>query len=219
MSMSIAKIHWKTCWYLVPKQIPAPKLLGSICNPADIDAVVKLDAMTGLDFIDKAVKTGASGIENKKKKHAKPIIVDAIFNFLNPVGARFTDGSYGAMQIYQDIETAVAETKTNLESFYNEIQINKFTMKMEGYAMDIKGSFHDIRGQEQQLPYLYLDDDNEYSSAYAKNLWRSGVEGIVFDSFANQSECVALFDPARISNFRLEKQFNFTWNGRKFTGR
>ena len=216
MSTAIAKIRWNSCWRIVPNQISASKLLNSISSPSDIDAVIKLEAMTGLKFIDN-VEAINSASSNKKKNSAEFAIVDAITSFLNPLGGRFTDGSYGVIHIFKTLETAISETKTNFESFLNGIQIEKFNMKMDAYALDIKGSFHDIRGQAEKLPYIYLEDDNEYSSAFAKNLWKSGSEGIIFDSFANRTECIAVFNSASIASVRMEKELSFTWNGKKFS--
>ncbi len=216
MSTAIAKVRWNSCWKIVPKQIPASKLLNSICKSTEIDTIVKLEAMTGLKFNYNAEEILSVGPKNKKY-NAKSAVVEAITSFLNPLGGRFTDGSYGVIHIFKTLETAICETKTSFEAFLNGIQVDKFKIEMDAYALDIKGSFHDIRGQAENLPYLYLEDDNEYSSAFAKSLWKSGSEGIIFDSFVNRSECIALFNSARIANVRMEKELSFNWNGKKFS--
>ena len=216
MSTSIAKLRWNPCWRIIPKQSPALQIFKSICKSVEIEKVTKLEAMTGLKFIDKSEDIDVASEESDKSR-AEFEMIDAITGFLSPIGGRFTDGSFGVFQVYKTLETAIDETKTSLEEFVNSIGSNKFKLRMNAYVMELKGNFHDIRGQKKKLPYLYLNDDNEYSSAFAKNLWNSGSDGIVYDSFTANSQCVSVFNPARLSKIKLEKEISFAWDGKKFS--
>ena len=216
MSTSIAKLRWNRCWRVVPKQTPAVQIFKSICKPVEIESVAKLETMTGLKFIDKSVDFNIASAENCKSKTEFEMI-DAITGFLSPNGGRFTDGSFGVFQVFKTLETAIDESITCLEEFMNSIGSNKFKLRMHVYVMELNGNFHDIRGQKKKLPYLYLNDDNEYSSAFAKNLWNSGSDGIVYDNFSANSQCATVFNPARLSKIKLEKEISFAWNGKKFS--
>ena len=206
-------VEWKPCWRIIPSRFPTIHLFEDVADPKDLEAVFELEAMTNDRLRD---QIGQLSLIPPKDRISGPGTgyIMAAFTHLNPLGSRFSDGSWGVYYAAFDLATAIAETSYHRSLFLRATKEEAMELDMRVLIADLKGSLHDIRGQQKQMPRIYDPDDYGTSQKFAKKLRVSGSDGIVHDSVRKPSgECVAVFRPPLLSNCRQEQHLCYVWDG------
>ena len=100
----------------------------------------------------------------------------AAFTHLNPLGSRFSDGSYGVFYAALDRETAIDETKYHHAKFLSATNEEPLRLPMRVYAVSIDAELHDLRALTDAT--LYDPDDYAHSQAFGKRLRAHGANGV-----------------------------------------
>lgn len=188
-------------------------LFEAVADPDDLDAVFEIEAMTN-DRLREEV--GELALVPKEDRVSGPgsSAIMAAFTHLNPVGSRFTDGSYGIFYAGRSIETAIAETRYHRTIFLEATQEPAQELDMRVYAVDLVAEMHDIRGKQDVLPQLYHPTNYGMSQATANELREAGSHGIVYDSVRDEGgECAAVFRPRLLADCRQERHLCYVWDG------
>ena len=94
MDIPVAAVRWHPCYRIVPSRFPPIALFEAVADPADLDAVFLIEAMTNDRLREEAGDLALVPIEDRVSGPGTSPIM-AAFTHLNPLGDRFTDGSYG----------------------------------------------------------------------------------------------------------------------------
>lgn len=103
------RLNWNPAYRVIPTRYPAISVFDRIASADDFDALYALEALTNdrvrdeLGQIELVPRT-----ERRFGPGSGPIM--AAFTHLNPLGSRFSDGSYGVFYCARDADTAIAET-------------------------------------------------------------------------------------------------------------
>ena len=81
------------------------------------------------------------------------------FTDLNPLGSRFSDGTYAVFYAANSLDTAIAETRYHRERFLNATAQRKMEPDTRVYRVDLDGLLHDLRGQTARQPLVYHNDN------------------------------------------------------------
>jgi hypothetical protein len=211
--ISLSSIDWKPCYRIVPSRFPPISLFEEVADPADLDAVYEIEAMTNDRLREEA---GELALVPKEDRVSGPgtSAVMAAFTHLNPAGSRFTDGSYGVFYAGRTIETAIEETKHHRAIFLEATIEPAQELDMRVYAVDLAAELHDIRGRAQSHDRLYDPAHYAASQEFARELREAGSNGIAYDSVRHPGgECVAVFRPRLLSNCRQERHLCYVWDG------
>jgi hypothetical protein len=209
-----SSIAWQPCVRIVPSRFPPISLFEEVADPADLDALYEVEAMTN-DRLREAVGdiTLVAPEDRVSGPGTSPIM--AAFTHLNPEGGRFTDGSFGVFYAGKSIETAVAETKYHRIQFLLATNEPAQDLDMRVYAVDLNADLHDIRDMRSSHPAYYHATSYGMSQALALQLRESGSNGIVYLSVRDEGgECVAVFRPRLLSNCRQERHLCYVWDGK-----
>lgn len=198
----------------MPSRFPPIALFEGVADPADLDAVFQIEAMTNDRLREEAgdlalVPPGdwVSG------PGASPIM--AAFTHLNPVGDRFTGGSYGVFYASLTIETAIAETRYHRVRFLEATAEPAQELDMRVYAVDLDADLHDLRQMRDSHPAYYHPTSYALSQELASNLREAGSDGVAYRSVRDaDGECAAVFRPRLLSNCRQERHLCYVWDGR-----
>lgn len=213
----IAGLNWQPCYRIVPSRFPPVGLFDAVADPADLEAVFQIEAMTNDRLRDQVGDITLVRPEDRVSGPGTTPIM-AAFTHLNSQGSRFTDGSYGVFYAGQTIATAVAETCHHRTTFLLATDEPAQELDMRVYAVDLDAEVHDIRGMHGSHPGYYHPTDYGASQALAAELRGNGSNGIVYDSVRDQGgECVAVFRARVLSNCRQERHLCYVWNGQAIT--
>ncbi len=215
MTPPLSRVRWKPCRRIVPSRFPPIQLFERVTDPADLEAVFELEALTNPRLRD---EIGVIGLVPPGDRIAGPgtAVIMAAFTHLNPDSSRFSDGSYGVFYAARDIDTAIAETKHHRERFMRATAQERMEIDMRVYLVDLDGELHDLRGRSDSLPLVYHRNDYAAGQRLARTLRDAGSNGIAYDSVRRAGgECVAVFRPPLLSNARQERHLCYVWDGRR----
>ena len=120
----------------------------------------------------------------------------AAFTHPNPLGSRFSDGSYGVFYAARDKATAVAETRYHQAKFLHATGEGPIQLQMRVYHVDASGELHDLRPLTSLRPELYDPDSYSASQAFGRELRAADSVGLVYKSVRHDGgECAAVFKP------------------------
>ncbi|MEI8572329.1 RES domain-containing protein [Methylomonas sp. LW13] len=215
----ISRIDWRPCWRLVPSRFPPTGLFDRVADPADLEVVFAIEALTNDRLRDEAGEISLVAVADRIAGPGTTPIM-AAFTHLNPEGSRFCDGSYGVYYAAKDIDTAIAETRFHRSRFLAATRQAPIDIDMRSYASDLNAELHDIRGRQTELPEIYDADTGNYAAAqaWARQLRADGADGIVYSSVrAAGGECVAVFKPRLLAPVKQGAHYCYVWDGRQIS--
>lgn len=211
---AVVWIEWRPCYRIVPSRFPPISLFEEVADPADLDAVFEIEALTNDRLRDDVGDLRLVPDEDRVAGPGTSAIM-AAFTHLNPEGDRFTDGTYGVFYAGRALETAIAETRHHRARFLARTSEPAQEVDMRVYAVDLEAELHDIRGARAEYAALHDPDSYALSQAFAGELRAAASDGIVYDSVRHTGgECVAVFRPRLLSNCRQERHLCYVWDGK-----
>jgi len=202
------------CYRIIPSRFPPISLFEAVADPADLEAVYAIEAMTNDRLRDETGELSLVPPEDRVSGPGTSAIM-AAFTHLNPAGDRFTDGSYGVFYAGLTLATAIAETRHHRTQFLEATDEPAQELDMRVYAVDLDACLHDIRGQREALHALYHPSSYALSQETARTLRDGGSDGMVYESVRDRGgECTAVFRPRLLSNCRQERHLCYVWDGR-----
>jgi RES domain-containing protein len=207
----VKRIRWSQAYRIVLSRFPPSGLFDRIADPADLDAVFAIEALTNPRLREEA---GTLKLIPPGRRISGPgsTPVMAAFTHLNPEGSRFSDGSWGVFYAAHSVATAVEETAYHRERFLAATAEPSCDLEMRCYRTSIDCKLHDLRGgwSEAQVPDSYVA-----SVALALRLRADGSNGVVYESARHAGgECVALFYPDLVAPCVQSEHLIYRWDGK-----
>lgn len=208
-------MRWRPSWRLVSSRFPPDGLFDRVASPEDLEGVLAIEGLTNdrlrdevgdIRLVDPAERLSGPG--------TTPIM--AAFTHLNPLGSRFSDGSYGVYYAANGIDTAIAETRFHRARFLAATKEPPIELDLRAYASDLVGDLHDLRGCQDRMPDLFDPDPDRYGAAQrlARQLRDDGSSGLVYPSVRRPSgECAAVFRPPVLAPVRQGPHYCYVWDG------
>lgn len=212
---ALSRIVWKPSWRIVSSLFPPKGLFDRVSRREDLEIIIAIEGLTNDRLREEVGELGlVPEADRVYGEGTSPIM--AAFTHLNPLGSRFTDGTYGAYYAAKSIHTAIAETRFHKQRFLSATKEDAIEVDMRSYASNIDAYFHDIRAQQVDRPDVYDPDPLRYSAGQdlAKMLRTNGSNGVVYDSVRDQGgECVCVLRPRLLSRAVQGEHFCYQWDG------
>lgn len=208
----LRRIRWTHAYRIVPSRFPPTGLFDRIADPADLDAVFAIEAMTNPRLREEA---GSLRLVPKARRISGPgaTPVMAAFTHLNPEGSRFSDGSWGVFYAAHNVITAVEETVYHRECFLAATSEPACDIEMRCYRTSIDCKLHDIRNGWAEM---HNPDSYHASIRLARQLRENGSDGIVYDSVRHRGgECLAAFYPDVVAPCVQAQHMIYRWDGKR----
>lgn len=211
----VARISWRPAFRIIPSRFPPIGLFDRVADPADLDAIYELEALTNPRLRD---EVGALQLVPPEDRVSGPgtNAIMAAFTHLNPEGSRFTDGSFGVFYAARDLDTAIAETVHHAAIFMSRTKEAPQILDRRVYQVDLDGDLHDIRGRQAEMAAVYAPDDYAGGQQLARTLRAAGSNGLAYSSVRRPTgECAAVFKPRLLANCIQERHLIYEWDGEK----
>jgi hypothetical protein len=210
----LKRIRWSHAYRIVPSRFPPVGVFDRIADPADLEALFAIEALTNARLREEA---GALALVPPQRRISGPgsTPVMAAFTHLNPEGSRFSDGSWGVFYAAHALATAVEETVYHRERFLAATAEPACEIEMRCYRTRVDCKLHDLRGG-----WPAAQDPHDYAAAVAlaRTLRAAGSNGIVYASARHQGgECVAAFYPDVVAPCTQAQHFIYRWDGTRIT--
>jgi hypothetical protein len=206
------RIDWPDASRLVPSRFPPTGVFDRIADPADLDALFAIEAMTNdrlreevgeLALVPRARRVSGPGTQ--------PVM--AAFTHPNPDGSRFSDGSFGVLYAAKAFATAVAETMHHRAKFMAATREPAMKIEMRVYRLPVHGRLHDLR-----KGWATMLDPVDYAAPQrlARELREDGADGVVYPSVRHAGgECVGLFYPDLTGPCVQAQHLVYAWDGQR----
>ncbi|MBA1147082.1 RES family NAD+ phosphorylase [Ectothiorhodospiraceae bacterium WFHF3C12] len=214
----VTRIEWRPSYRVVASRFPPVGVFDRVADPADLEAVYQLEAIT-----NPRVRQEAGDIslvppqERVTGPGSTPIM--AAFTHLNPDGSRFSDGSFGVYYCARVEETAIRESVYHTERFLGLSDEPPIDVQKRVYCVDLQAQLHDIRGLGRERPQWYDPESYAGSQPLGMALRSAGATGVVYDSVRHGGgQCAGAFRPrALIPPARQSRHLALRWDGRRIT--
>lgn len=213
----VRPVRWRPCYRLIPSRFPTVGLFDAIAEPADLEVVFAIEALTNprirdeigqLQLVPPAERVVGAG--------ATPIM--AAFTHLNPEGSRFSDGSYGVYYAADTLDCAIAEVRFHREAFLARTREAPIDIDLRVILADLDADLHDLRGLRQRAPELYAPADHGPGQSLGRHLRAAGSAGVVYHSVRHEpGSCVGIFRPRALRRGRTGAHIGMHWNGTSIT--
>jgi hypothetical protein len=209
----VRAVRFAPCHRIVASRLPTIHLFERVADPADWEALYKLESMTNPRIRNEIGELSLVPLADRTSGPNASVVM-APFTHLSPQGTRFTDGHFGAYYAAESIDTAIAETRFHRENFMRATSQSPMELEMRCYLADVASDLHDLRGRRAALPEIYDPASYGASQKLGRQLRDAGSNGIAFDSVRRAGgECVAIFRPRLVQNVRQSVHLRYAWDG------
>lgn len=206
----VHRVRWNHAYRIVPSRFPPVGVYDRIADPADLDALFAIEALTNPRLREEAGLLALVPREHRLSgPGATPVM--AAFTHLNPEGSRFSDGSWGVFYAAHAVKTAVEETVYHRERFLAATAEPACDAEMRCYRTRLDSPLHDVRDG-----WYAVHDPATYaaSTTLARTLRAAGSNGVVYRSVRHAGgECIAAFQPDVVAPCVQERHLIYRWNG------
>ncbi|WP_213989532.1 RES family NAD+ phosphorylase [Sodalis sp. dw_96] len=141
----------------------------------------------------------------------------APFTHVNPLGSRFSDGSYGMLYIADDMTTALTEVTYHQEHYWQQVEglkYDRMVMRSLVFIFDPEPATDAL-----VLPFSHpIYDAHSYNAARALglSLKNQGCRSLRYRSVRRaDSVCWGLFTPKGVKSVLQSAHYEFIWDGKK----
>lgn len=207
----LAAVVWRPSHRIVPSIFPPRGLFDAVADPADLDAVFALEALTN-DRLREQLGHLRRIPPERRVSGPGTTPVMSVFTHVHPDGGRFSTAKFGAYYAARELPTGIAETVYHRERFLRASKEPPIDLQMRSYQGNVRADLHDVRGGD--WPRVHDPHSYAISQAFATRLRDKGSEGIVFDSVRKPGgQCVALFYPDLIGPVKQGPHLLYRWDG------
>ncbi|OYW63149.1 MAG: hypothetical protein B7Y26_12980 [Hydrogenophilales bacterium 16-64-46] len=208
------RIGWNPAFRVIPSRYPAVGLFERVARAEDFDALYALEALTNDRIRDEIGNISLVPVEERLFGPGSTCIM-AAFTHPNPLGSRYSDGSYGVFYCARMRETAIAETRHHSTLFMQATQEDPIRLQMRLYSVEARGQAVDLRTLAEADPRILAPDDYRYTQSLGRALRAAGAQGIVYPSVRHAGgTCLAALRTAIVKNCQHAAYLEYHWTGR-----
>ncbi|HEY9427289.1 MAG TPA: RES family NAD+ phosphorylase [Gemmatimonadaceae bacterium] len=213
----LERVTWKPCFRIIPSRFPPIQLFERVADPADLEAVFAVEALTNTRIREEVGDLQLVAPEDRVSGAGSSWIM-APFTHVSAPGGRFSTPEFGAYHASRDLATAIAETSYHRARFMAYTSEPPMEIDMRVLRVNLAGKLHDVRGLERAHPEIYDKVDYAASQALATRLRAAGSWGIVYDSVRRAGgECTAVLRPRALARCRQAQHLAYVWDGTSIT--
>ena len=208
-----APLDWSPAYRVIPTRFPAVNLFDRVASPEDFDALYALEAMTN-DRL--RTEVGELDLVPREERRFGPGYgpIMAALTHLNPLGSRFSDGTYGVFYCARSRGTAIAETRYHTARFLEATAEPPMRQQMRLYTVVAQGEVVDLRGDPKLDLAVLSPDDYLAGQSLGRAVREAGAPGIAYPSVRDtEGECLAAFRTTLLRDCHHAAYLEYNWNG------
>lgn len=216
-TIPVSAIEWRPSYRLIPSRYPTVGLYDRVADPADLEVIFAIEALTNPRIRDEVGQLQLVPPEERVSGVGSTMVM-AAFTHLNPEGSRFSDGSYGVYYAAQALETAVAEVSHHRALFLARTAEPAIDVDMRVIAAHLSAGLHDLRDLGKRGAALL--DPGAYGApqTLGKQLREAGSWGVVYPSVRHAGGlCVGVFRPKALRQAKSGAHIALHWDGQRIT--
>jgi hypothetical protein len=211
------RVEWLPCHRLIASRYPTVGLYDRIADPADLDVVFAVEALTNPRMRDELGQLQLVPPDERISGPGSTPIM-AAFTHLNPEGSRFSDGSWGVYYAAQDLDTAIAEVSHHRAVFLARTAEPAIDVDLRLVSATLDAALHDLRPLRRSRPAVYDPAGYTASRPLGAALRAAGSPGVLYHSVRRAGGlCAGVFRPRALKAAREAAHIALHWDGRRIS--
>ena len=209
----VTHVEWQRAWRVIPSKYPPIHLFEDLTtDPAEWELLADLESA-----VNPRVRQAVGQISLVPPDRRVPsTAVMAPFVHLNPIGSRFSDGTYGVYYAADHLDTAIRETVHHLQARLRAGRAAPDDLDQRVHVGRIAGDFVDLTGDPNAAVPLMDPDDYSQSRRFGARVRANGDDGILFESVRHRGHrALAVFVPLRVDPPVQERHLRYDWDGER----
>lgn len=213
----VRHVQWQPSYRLIASRFPTIGLFDTIAEPDELEAVFAFEMQTNERLLDEVGDIRRVPVpERVMGPGSMPIM--ASFTHLNPLGSRFSDGSYGMYYCADSREAAIAEVSHHQSLFLQRTREDAIDVDLRLITATLDADLHDLRGLRAAAQELYDPDSYQASQPFGARLRLQQSWGIVYDSVRFEGgQCSGVFRPRALKDAVAAGHVALHWDGQRIT--
>ena len=213
----VRPVVWKPSYRLIASRYPTVSLYDAIADPADLEVVFAIEALTNPRIRNELGQLQLVPPE-ERLSGAGSTPVMAAFTHLNPEGSRFSNGSYGVYYAAQDLDTAVAEVSHHRALFLSRTAEPAIDIDLRLITATLDAPLHDLRKLRGAAAEVLDPADYRAGQSLGQAMRAAGSWGVVYPSVRHRGGlCAGLFRPRALKSARAAAHIALHWDGQRIT--
>jgi hypothetical protein len=213
----VVRCDWHPSYRLIPSRYPTVGLYDASADPADLEVVFAIEALTNARIRDELGDLRLVPPE-ERVSGAGSTPVMAAFTHLNPDGSRFSDGSYGVYYAAQTLDTAIAEVSHHRAVFLARTEEAAIDVDLRLIAAPVDADLHDLRELGPAGAGLFDPQFYAKPQALGRRLREAGSAGVLYPSVRHAGGfCIRIFRPRALGRARVGAHIALHWDGQRIT--
>lgn len=213
----VRPVGWRPSYRLIASRYPTVSLYDAIADPADLEVVFAIEALTNPRIRNELGQLQLVPPE-ERLSGAGSTPVMAAFTHLNPEGSRFSNGSYGVYYAAQDLDTAVAEVSHHRALFLSRTAEPAIDIDLRLITATLEAPLHDLRKLGGAAAAVLDPADYRAGQSLGQALRAAGSWGVLYPSVRHRGRlCAGLFRPRALKSAREAAHIALHWDGQRIT--
>ncbi|HZZ33048.1 MAG TPA: RES family NAD+ phosphorylase [Phenylobacterium sp.] len=215
--MPTRRIAWPQAWRVIASRYPPIGLFERLTpDPAVREALIALEQATNPRVRDEIGEIALVPPEDRVTGPGASFVM-ASFTHLNPLGSRFSDGTFGVYYAASDLETAVAETVFHFEGFARDAGDPARMEDMRVLVGEVAEDFEDVAAlAADEQAHILAPDDYAAGRAFGRAQREAGAMGVTYPSVRRAAgACIGAFRPRAVGLPHQERHLKYRWNGER----
>ncbi|QWA08863.1 RES family NAD+ phosphorylase [Sodalis ligni] len=204
---------------LINSKYPPIALFDDVADEEEFETLYELQALTNPRLRNSAGSPGFLPAGDIPFGITGCSYAVAPFTHVNPLGSRFSDGSYGMLYIADEMATALTEVTYHQEHYWQLIdglKYDRMVMRSLLFIFDPEPAIDALA-----LPLSHpVYDAHSYSAARAlgRSLKSQGCRTLRYRSVRRPGAvCWGLFTPKGVKSVQQSAHYEFIWDGKKIS--
>lgn len=193
-------------WYrLIPSRFPPVFLYERVASQSALAAITAVEDLTNPRIQAKRHLVGASGVDESSPKLQN--WNHAAFTYLHPEGTWLLDPFFGALELSDSLQTALAVSVKKRELFLSRTNEPPLDLDMRVLCTSVSGMFADLRNLDPILTQTAR-------WRIGQELLQAGENGALFTCPVRKAgRCLAVFNGDVLNRSVQAEHFRFVWDG------
>lgn len=195
----------RTFYTLIPSRFPTIDVFARIANDRSLE-IAEIESITNPRLKERKRLLSGAGVVDTHD----PLIQNwnhAPFTYSNPDGTRFFGPEQPALELSQDIQTALAVSIGKREAFLARTREEQIALEMRVLTRVVKGRFADGTAWDPTL-------GQEERRRLGRAVTDAGYDGILFRPVERLSGvCISILRGATLDRAVQGDHFKFVWDG------